>query len=126
MARQVFYDPYGMRQAGYDQGMQREMQVQDQTRRARSADWDYSYMAPLRLQAAQRTDRYGEAALPYQINSLGINERAALGNLYDAEQTRLGRYGEIRADYSPAYADQDFYVSGQYLSAPQYRAPYAQ
>lgn len=126
MARQVYFDPYGMRQAGYDTGVQREMQVQDQTRRARAADWDYNYMAPLRLSGAQLENQYAQAALPYRINSLGINERSALGSLYDTEQARLGRYGELRGDYSPQAADQDFYVSGQYMQAPQYRAPYSQ
>lgn len=126
MARQVFYDPYGMRQDGYDLGVQREMQLQDQTRRARVADWDYANMAPLRLQGAQRQERLGAYGEPYQRNAFGINQQAALGALHDAEQTRLGRYGEMRGDYSPAFADQDLYASGQYLNAPQYRPAYAQ
>lgn len=126
MARQVYYDPYGVRTNAYDTGLQREMSLQDQTRRARASDYDYFVNEPLRLAHAQREDTYAQAALPYRQRALGLSERAAQGNLYDAEMGRAMNYGELRADYSPAIANQDLYFSGQYANAPQYLAPYSE
>lgn len=126
MARQVYFDPYGQRVEGFRAGVQDMMNLQDNVRRARASDWDYNNMAPLRLSAAQRQDEYGRAKLPYDINALGINQRMAVGNLFDADQRRNWEYGATRADYAPAFAAQDFYHSGRYLDAPQYLPTYQQ
>lgn len=126
MARQVYYDPYGMRTEGFRAGMKDMMELQDQTRRARASDWDYNNIAPLRLAQARREDQYGIAALPYRERALGINENTQLGGLYDANQQRFAQYGMQRGDYAPLLADQDLYTSGQYGQASALRSPYMQ
>lgn len=126
MARQVYFDPFGQRTAGFREGMQDEMRLQDQTRRARVADWDYNNMAPLRLDAAQRQERLGAYGEPYAQRAFGINERTGLAGLYNAEQPIFDQTAAVLGDYSVARANRDMFNTGNYGVADQYRQPYAQ
>lgn len=114
MARQAHFDPFGKRVDGYRAGVEDEMKLQDQTRRARSSDWDYQNMSPLRLNAAQRIDTLGNAALPFDIRALGIRERGAEATLAGQELPVLSRYGEISGNMAPHNARLLQYSSGQY------------
>lgn len=126
MARQVYFDPYGMRTQGFDTGVQREMQLQDQTRRARASDWDYNNMAPLRLMGAQRQERLGAFGEPYAQRAYGINERAGQANLFNLEQPIYDQTAGIIGDYSVARANRDMFNTGNYQNADQFRQPYAE
>lgn len=122
MARQVYYDPFGMRTAGYQQGIKDEVTLQDQTRRARAADWDHTNVAPLRLNALRRADDLGAFGQQYEKNKYGINERQALSNLASTELPHLQTYGQITGDQSPYMARLGMYGAGQYLD-PQNTYP---
>ncbi len=121
MARQVYFDPFGQRAAGYQQGLQDEMRLQDNTRRARLADWQYENEAPLQLRAMQRADQLGEASLPYDIDNLGIRQRMGLATLAGQELPILSRIGQATANYAPYYSAALQYGSGQYLDPEGYR-----
>ena len=128
MARQVYYDPFGSRLAGYRAGVQDETGLQEQTRRARVADYDFNNFAPLRLSQAQRQDQLETTALPYQQQAYGIQQRAALAGLFGAEQPNFERIGSVTGNYAPAIANAQFYGSnptGAYLQNPEAFAPYA-
>lgn len=123
MARQVYYDPFGARLAGYQAGVNDEVQLQDQTRRARASDWDYTNIAPLQLSQAQRANSLGEFADPYMRNQYGINQRMQLANLFGAEQPNYERIGQATGNYSPALVNAANYGSGMSLGSEQFFAP---
>lgn len=124
MARQVFYDPFGQRTQGFRQGVSDEMQVQDQTRRARASDYDFGVREPLRLREAQRQDQLGEYALPYQQRAYGLTERLNRANVFGAEQPIFDEAAAIYGDYAPARANRDMYITGMY-DDESLRQPYA-
>lgn len=123
MARQVYYDPFGSRLAGYQAGVNDEVQMQDQTRRARASDWDYNNIAPLQLSQAQRAESLGQFADPYMRNQYGINQRMQLANLFGAEQPQYERIGQATGNYSPALVNANNYGSGMSLGSEQFFAP---
>lgn len=112
MARQVYYDPFGSRLAGYRAGVQDETNLQEQTRRARVADYDFNNFAPLRLNQARRQDQLETTALPYQQRAYGLQERAAAAGLFNVEQGNFERIGSTTGNYAPALANAQFYGSG--------------
>lgn len=120
MARAVYYDPFGMRTNGYRAGVQDEIAIQDNTRRARAADWDYNNMAPLRLQQAQRADALDQFAQPYLQNQYGINQRANLASLFRQEQPNYESIGQATGNYAPALVGALNYGSGQSLGSEQF------
>lgn len=123
MARQVYYDPFGARLAGYQAGVNDEVQLQDQTRRARASDWDYNNIAPLQLSQARRAESLGEFADPYMRNQYGINQRMQLAGLFGAEQPNYERIGQATGNYSPALVNAANYGSGMSLGSEQFFAP---
>ena len=86
MARQVFFDPFGSYTQGYDTGTQREMQVQDNTRRARAQDFNYEYMMPLEYKQAKRMDALGEFSLPYQQKEVQYADSLGRNNVFTSNQ----------------------------------------
>lgn len=114
MARQVYFDPFGMRTEGERAGVRDEAFLQDQTRRARASDFDFNELLPLRLNEAQRADRLGAAQLPYQIDALGLNQRTAINNLYNQTASILGDIGPRTGNYRPAQANDLSYLYGGY------------
>lgn len=120
MARQVYYDPFGMRLNGYRAGVQDETTMQDQTRRARASDWDYANMAPLRLQQAQRADELETFAQPYLQNQYGINQRSNLASLFRQEQPNYELIGQATGNYAPALTGALNYGSGQSLGSEEF------
>lgn len=116
MARQVYYDPFGMRTAGYQAGVKDEIAVQDQTRRARNSDWDYRNMNPLRLQEQQRITQYNKFADPYMRRGLGITERSNIAGLAQAELPIYGEEARLSGDSSGYNARMGMYTSGQYMA----------
>lgn len=79
MAREVYFDPFGSYVQGYDTGVQREIGLQDATRRARTADFNYDYMLPLEYRSALRDDEVGRDTLGYRKDI--IRQAAELGDL---------------------------------------------
>lgn len=65
MARQVYFDPFGQRVEGYRAGVQDEQALQGATRAARTLDWDYNNMAPIRLREAQLVADQNAFAAPF-------------------------------------------------------------
>lgn len=118
--RAVYYDPFGQRTEGYRRGVEDEVTLQDQTRRARASDFDFDYYNPLRLAQAQRMDTYGKAALPYQIADLGIDQRANLANLYALESLNRQEIGRATGEWAPYLAGAQVYGSGQSLGSEKY------
>ena len=86
MARQVYFDPFGSYTKGYDSGVSREMQVQDNTRRARAQDFNYNYMMPLEYRQAQRMDALGEFSLPFQKRAVQYADQLGRNNVYTSNQ----------------------------------------
>lgn len=125
MARNVYYDPFGQRTDGYRMGVQDEVGLQDQTRRARASDWDMDNMAPLRLNQAQRNDAMGQFAVPYLQNQYGIDQRRNLAGLYPMEQRNFEGIGQATGNYAPALTNASIYGSGQQanLQQPEMFAP---
>lgn len=120
MPRQVYFDPFGSRLAGYRLGVQDETTLQDQTRRARASDYDYDVLQPLRTNAAMRADTYGQAALPYQIDNLGVSQRQNLANLAATELPIQERIGQTTGNYAPYLATAYNYGSGQSLGSEEF------
>lgn len=94
MARQVYYDPFGMRTAGYQAGVGDEQAVQGATRAARQLDWDFGMMNPLRLQAAQREEQFQQYGDPFRRRGLVDAE-------YDANTTRAADFGFRSGNWQP-------------------------
>lgn len=89
--RSVYYNPFGMRLAGMQQGIRDEAFLQDQTRQARNSDYDFQYIKPIELHNLQRNSQFADYADPYLRRNLGYTEQATEGGLYDSElQRRLG------------------------------------
>lgn len=86
MARQVFFDPFGSYAQGYDTGTQREMQMQDATRKARAQDFSYNYMLPFEYKNAQRQDELAAFGLPYQKNAIQYSDQLGQNNVYNSNQ----------------------------------------
>lgn len=84
--RNVYYDPFGMRLEGYRAGVGDEVQLQDQTRRARASDWDFANVKPLELETMQRENTFQNWFDPYR-------RTAARGGVYDQELNRAGQFG---------------------------------
>jgi hypothetical protein len=95
MARQVYYDPFGMRTAGYQAGVNDEQAVQGSTRAARQLDWDFGFMNPLRLQQAQREEQFQQYGDPFRRRGLQDAE-------YDANLARAMGFGTRTGVYAPA------------------------
>lgn len=93
MARQVYYDPFGMRMQGYRMGVQDETGLQSSTRQARLSDWQFNNELPLQLQAAQREEQFNQYADPFRRRGLDYTEQATQGGLYDQEFNRAGQFG---------------------------------
>lgn len=119
MARQVFYDPFGQRTAGYRAGIQDEVTLQDQTRRARASDYDYNQVAPIRLETMQREQALGQFADPYLRNQYGIQERANTATLAGAELGIRGQTGQATGDYAPYITTAINYNSGNSVGSEQ-------
>lgn len=105
MARQVRFDPFGMQLAGEQAGLRDEAFLQDQTRRARASDYQFNTLNPLALNELQRRDTLGAAALPYDIDALGINQRMARANLYGAENPIYNQIGLRTGMFNPQAAN---------------------
>lgn len=88
MTRSVYYDPFGMRLAGYRLGQGDEVNLQDQTRRARASDYDYNTLAPLRLQGMQREENFANYYDPYRRKAAQYADTMSQGNVFDAERAR--------------------------------------
>lgn len=86
MTMPQYVNPFGGYATGYHQGVGEEVATQEGARQARDSDWMYRYMDPLKLEAAQRENTYGNAALPFQVSALApglqmLQDRAAGGRL---------------------------------------------
>lgn len=117
MARQVHFDPFGQRLAGYRMGQQDETAMQSNTRQARQADYQFNveqplqlnqlrredqyneYTQPFRMNAAKRAENMGQFAVPFLQNQYVNNDAIASGNVYDAEAGRLKDYGMRTGDW---------------------------
>lgn len=108
----VYYDPFGSRLQGYRLGVFDETGLQEQTRRARTADYDFNNFMPLRLAQARRQDQFESAALPYNITNLGLAQRQLAGNVFDTEQKNNSLIGSTTGDYSPYLANAYTYGNG--------------
>jgi hypothetical protein len=63
--RQVYSDPFGSYIGGFDKGLTRQMEVEQQIRANRNNDFNFNNMVPLEFQHAQRQNAfeiYGEQA----------------------------------------------------------------
>lgn len=120
MARAVYYDPFGQRTQGYREGINDEVQLQDQTRRARASDFDYNNIAPLRLEQLQRANALEQFADPYLRNQYGIQQRANLAGLAGAELGVNALTGQATGNYAPYQATALNYGSGRSLGSEQY------
>lgn len=112
----IYYDPFGMRLEGYRKGVQDETGLQEQTRRARVADYDFNTLQPLRTAQAQRQDQFEQAALPYNIRGLDIAERMGLSNLFTNENNAGQAAAQNTGDYGGVLANSELYSRG----APYY------
>lgn len=100
MARQVYFDPFGMRTQGYRAGVQDETGIQNNTRQARYSD----AMFPFAVNRAQREDAFETANLPRR-------NRLADAGLYSAQQPI---YMDIarRTGYNAPAIRNDFQFAG--------------
>ena len=115
MARQVYYDPFGSFAQGYDSGVQREMSMQKGMREARTEDFNYNYMLPLRYNEAKRQDDLGQFSLPFQKELIPIGVANAKNNLYNtnlAQSDELARRTGVTAPMEQ-YMGQRFNLSFQ-------------
>lgn len=123
--RQVYFDPFGSRLEGFQQGVRDESGLQAATRTARASDWDYNNMAPLRLRAETREQNFQDYADPYrrQLQGLGVRQTAA--NLFGTEQPLYERVGQVTGNYAAPLANAHNFGLGtdRYLQSPQYFAP---
>lgn len=94
--RQVYFDPFGSYTAGHATGVNTQMGVERGAREARDSDFNYNYMMPLELRAAQRQDRLGEFGLPLQMNALRYADQLGQNNVYTSNQN-------IAADFARMY-----------------------
>ena len=85
MARNVYLDPFGTYTSAYDKGMGRQMEVEAGRRQARTADFDYNFMQPIRYSDASLANQYNQQALPYRVRDLGYGERNTRAGLFNNE-----------------------------------------
>lgn len=95
MARQVYYDPFGMRTEGYRAGVSDEQSIQGATRAARGIDWAYNNVNPLTLMGLRREEDFQQYADPFR-------RKATEGADYDAELARAFGFGARTGVYAPA------------------------
>lgn len=119
MARQVYYDPFGQRTTGYRAGIEDEISLQDQTRRARASDYDYNQIAPIRLETMQREQALGQFADPYLRNAYGLQQRANEAGLAGAELGIRAQTGQATGDYAPYLTTAINYNSGNSVGSEQ-------
>lgn len=123
--RQVYFDPFGSQLEGFRQGVQDEVGLQDQTRRARASDWDYNNMAPLHLQAAQQAQRIANAQEPYTIRGFGLQEAQQAAQTAATQQPLYDQLALRTGDGAPGLANlQNFGLgtNGYIQSAPYFGA----
>jgi hypothetical protein len=82
MAREVYADPFGSYIQGYDTGVQRQMQQEQNVRAARDVDWNFYNMKPIELETAQRNNAFQAYADPYQRRMLPIGVDRARTELF--------------------------------------------
>lgn len=122
MARQIYYDPFGQRLGGYRMGVQDEVSLQDQTRRARASDYDFDYLQPLRTQGLAREEAYQQFADPYRRNAAPIAQRGAQAQLYGIEQPIMRQIGQTTGDYAGAQTGDIGFQRGIYgMESPEER-----
>lgn len=121
--RQVYFDPFGSYQSGYDAGTAREGQTQAATRVARQEDFNYNYKEPLNLAKMQRADTLGQAALPYEVNNLGYSDQLAKDAVFNSGMNIHNGYAQVTGNGAPGINAYNAY-EGVY-TAPMQGSPNA-
>lgn len=110
MARQVYYDPFGMRLQGERMGREDEIGLQSATRQARLSDWQYNNELPLELRARQREDRFQQFYDPFRRNSAKVGDELLNAGWWDNERKRRemvamtnGNFGMVQAQDQARY-----------------------
>ena len=132
MARQVYFNPFGAYTEGFDTGMQRQMQLETNTRQNRAADFDYNNMLPFRYNTAQRNDALEAYGVRHARNALDYNDRLLRNKVFGSDQdinaqtlmytgyadpwaNTLGQYYNI----TPSYVQGDGYQYYQFTPQGQ-------
>jgi len=95
MARQVYFDPFGSYTQGFDQGAGRQIQTEGAARAARAQDFDYTQLAPYRVNAAQREDQLGKVTLPYQEALAPFALDTARANRFDTQVRQATQFAPL-------------------------------
>lgn len=121
--RQVYFDPFGSYQSGYDAGTAREGQTQAATRTARQEDFNYNYKEPLKLAEMQRDDTVGKFSLPYRLKDVEYGDQLTRDKVFNSGIGIKGDYANHTGDASKALDAYLGYVGVHTGPAPVVQQP---